>query len=181
MGFIERLSCLAPRHLTSGNYLHLVLLGTTSRGPISIDQAYEAATILAAPLWTPTHSLVIDTLQDLCEQDLLAVDEPPISLRITASGRRRLSEILSMGIPSPHTPFGQAGIRLKLAFLDHLPPDLRRRQLDGLIQAYECEIAARTSRCRAWHLSGDFGRAWLDQHIEGLEEGLTVLRRLSVA
>ncbi|CAA7613719.1 hypothetical protein [Magnetospirillum sp. SS-4] len=179
MGFIDRQPSIAPRLMTPSDYIWLAALGCAERGPITIEDVGLAVEALAGPLWSPTGQVVFDTVEALVEHGHLSCPPGEEKLSLTGSGRRRLLDLLTQPVPAPLSAFGQAGLRLKLAFLDVLPPILRRHQINGIIHAYECEMAARASRCAAWPFNGPLGRKWLDHHMDGLEDGLALLRRMA--
>jgi hypothetical protein len=179
MGFIERQPCTTIRPLNPCDYVWLAALGIAERGPITMEDVTLAVDALAGPLWTPVFQVVSDSITDMIEQGCLADEPDRDRFSLTASGRRRLSYLLSQPVQAPLSAFGQVGVRLKLAFIDVLPPILRRHQIMAVIRAYECEMAARAGRCRAWPLNGPMGRQWLDHHMDGLEDGLELLRRMA--
>lgn len=179
MGFIDRQPCIAPRLMTPSDYIWLAALGCAERGPITIEDVGLAVDALAGPLWSPTGQVVFDTVEMLVERGYLSVQAEDERLSLSGAGRRRLLELLTQPVPAPLSAFGQVGLRLKLAFLDILPPILRRHQLNGIIYAYECEMAKRASRCPAWPVNGPLGRKWLDHHMDGLEDGVALLRRMA--
>ncbi|MDO8606406.1 MAG: hypothetical protein Q7R40_07725 [Phaeospirillum sp.] len=178
MGFIDRHPCLAVRQMTASDYIWLATLGCAARGPIGIDDVGQAIAALAGPLWSPSGQVVFDSVEAILDRGLLLGDAAGDRLSITDSGRRQLSFLLTLPVPSPLSAFGQVGIRLKMAFIDILPPALMRHQIVGVIHAYECEVANRSVRCQAWPLNGSIGRKWLDHQVDTLEDGLALLRQM---
>jgi len=183
MGFVDRSPAVLVRPLNTRDYLALAILGSAARGPLAIDEVPALISGLAGPLWSPVHPLIHDAMDEMVVDGQLgttkAADSEHLRLTLRPSGHRRLHHLLALHIPGPLTAFGQVGVRLKLAFLDLLPPPMRRHQIGALIRAYDCEIAGRNRHCHAWPLSGSYGRQWLDGQMEGLEDSLTLLRDLA--
>lgn len=181
MGFVERRPALGRQVMTAGDYIRLAVLGAASRTPVSVDDAVRAVADLSGPFWTPVAQLVFDAIDDMLEAGLLNPVDRSSRLALSGDGTRLLHELITLPVASPLTTFGQVGIRLKLAFLDLAAPAMRRRQVEGILRACECEIASRGAACPAWRLNGPLGRLWLDHQMEALEETVEVLRRLARA
>ena len=179
MGFVECRPFLGHRVMTAKDYIWLAVLGAAERCPLSIDRVGEAVSDLAGSQWTPVSQLVFDAVAEMQADGLLTTETNPSILAVSAEGRRRLEGLLALPLASPITPFGQVGIRLKLAFLDLASPQTIRRQIAAILGACQCEIALRTSDCQAWRLNGPLGRAWLDHQVEMLEETSALLRGLA--
>lgn len=178
MGFVERRPALCRQVMTAGDYIRLAVLGAASRTPLTVDEAVNAVVDLSGPFWTPVTQLVFDAVDDMLEEGLLNQVDRSVRLALTGDGMRLLHELITLPVASPLTTFGQVGIRLKLAFLDLATPAVRRRQVETILRACECEIAGRGASCPAWRLNGPLGRLWLDHQMEALEETVAVLRRL---
>ena len=97
---------------------------------------------------------------------------------ITPQGRGILRMMLSLPIERPATPLGQAGTRLKLAFLDLAEPKDRRLHLADLIACHRAELAAQPDHCTACNAPGCFGRMWSEHHTDTLRRGLALLERM---
>lgn len=179
MGFIECRPVLGHRVMTARDYIWLAVLGAAERGPLTMDGAAEAVAALAGSLWAPVSQLVFDAVDEMLTDGLLNAMDRSSRLALTGEGRQRLHDLLALPLASPLSPFGQVGVRLKLAFLDLASPAMRRRQIAAILGACQCEIAARTAACPAWALNGPLGRAWLDHQVEMLEETATMLRGLA--
>ncbi|OAN52898.1 hypothetical protein A6A04_15475 [Paramagnetospirillum marisnigri] len=179
MGFIDRQPCFATHPLAATDYVWLAALGAAERAPITAEDVAAAVDALAGPLWTPVYELVSDSMSHMIDQGCLTPAADLGRYALTGAGRRRLVDLLSRPVQAPLSAFGQVGVRLKLAFADILPPILRRHQINAVIRAYECEMAARSARCKAWPLNGPLGRTWLDHHLDELEDGLALLRQLA--
>lgn len=175
MGFVDHQTCSAVHPLSAADYIWLAAMGSAERGPITLENVAQAVDSLAGTLWQPVFQVIADNVALMVEGDLL--DSQDGILALTGAGRFRLAQLLVQPVQAPLSAFGQVGVRLKLAFLDLLPPLPRRRQIQSLITAYECEIASRSARCRAWPLNGAIGRKWLDHHMDSLEDGLALLRQ----
>lgn len=178
MGFIECRPLLGHRVMTARDYIWLAVLGAAERRPLTMEAAAQAVKTLAGPLWSPVSELIFDAMDDMLAEGLLNSLDRSSRLAITGEGRQRLMELVALPLVSPATPFGQVGMRLKLAFLDLVPPSIRQRQIGSILTACQCEIATRTTACPAWELNGPYGRAWLDHQVETLEETVTILRKL---
>ncbi|KIL99526.1 hypothetical protein CCC_04042 [Paramagnetospirillum magnetotacticum MS-1] len=165
--------------MTARDYIWLAVLGAVERGPLSTDDAASAVGALAGSTWIPVSQLVFEAIDQMLEEGLLNPVERSTRLAITGEGRRRLHDLVAQPLTAPLSPFGQVGIRLKLAFLDLAPPVVRRRQIDAILRSCDCEIASRTASCAAWSLNGPLGRAWLDHQMDALEEMAQALRRLA--
>lgn len=168
------------RHpMTARDYIWLAVLGAVERAPLSMEEVERAVAALSGPAWTPVTQLIYDAVDEMLEDGLLNPVERSLRLAITGEGRRRLHDLVGQPLAAPLSTFGQVGIRLKLAFLDLVPQAVRHRQIDAILRACDCEIAARTASCPAWALNGPLGRAWLDHQVEALEELAQFLRRLA--
>lgn len=181
MGFIEGRTILNRQAMTARDYIWLAVLGAAERAPLTMDEVAQAVAALAGPAWMPVSQLSFDAMDEMLEGGLLNPVERSLRLAITGDGRRRLQDLVAQPLAAPLSTFGQVGIRLKLAFLDLAPAAVRRRQIDALLRACDCEIAARTAACAAWSLNGPLGRVWLDHQVDALEEMAEVLRRLARA
>lgn len=174
-----------PRPMESGDFIALAVLGASARGPASFEDIREAIAEIAAGPWTPVAELVSDRLEGLIGTGHLwarGSDGGP-RIVITAKGRKLLAALLGRPLPPPGAPLGQVGLRLKLAFLDLVTPAQRRCHLDGMICAYEDELADRQRRCAACPARslahGRFGRRWLDHDTERLHRDLALLRAMA--
>jgi hypothetical protein len=181
MGYVDHPSALASHQLTASDYVRLAILGCAVRCPIFPDDIVRSVESLAGPLWAPSGHLVLDAIEVMVGMGYLANGEGGLGLLITGPGRRALTGLLTQPVSSPLSAFGQVGIRLKMAFLDILPPILRRHQIAGLIHAYECDLATQTAGGESWPLNGVIGRNWLDHQMDMLEDGIALLRRLARA
>ncbi|ARJ65810.1 hypothetical protein WV31_09130 [Magnetospirillum sp. ME-1] len=181
MGFIEGRTIQNRRAMTARDYIWLAVLGAVERAPLSVDDAIQAVAALTGPAWAPVSQLIFDAMDDMLADGLLNPVERSTRLAITGDGRRRLHDLIAQPLTAPLSTFGQVGIRLKLAFLDLVPPAVRRRQIDALLRSCDCELSTRTSTCPAWALNGALGRVWLDHQVDALEETAEVLRRLARA
>jgi hypothetical protein len=180
MGFVDRQFSHAVSHLSAGDYLTLALLGSLARcRRLELEDLFAAATALGAPYWLPTSQLIDEALSSLRQAELIRHLANERALSITETGLDTLTCLLCRPVTRPLSAFGQAGMQLKLAFLDLLPPPWQHRQLDQLITAYECEIRQRNTSPSIWKLNGPFGQAWSDQNLDGMEESLGVLRRMA--
>jgi hypothetical protein len=178
MGFVDSSIAYHSRALTAGDYVQIAVLGCAAREPLEAEDLAQAVRTLAGHLWSPTAELIDEVAGSLLSGGGLALLPGP-RFQVTPTGRRRLLALLGQPVQGPLSAFGQVGVRLKLAFLDLLPEGARRHQVSALICAYEGEIAARGTRCTAWPINGSLGRAWLDHQMDGLEDGLTLLKRLA--
>lgn len=181
MGYIEARAVLSRHPMTARDYIWLAVLGAVERAPLSMEEVERAVVALSGPSWAPVTQLIYDAVDEMLEDGLLNPVERSLRLAITGEGRRRLHDLVGMPLAAPLSTFGQVGIRLKLAFLDLAPQAVRRRQIDTILRACDCEIASRNALCPAWTLNGPLGRAWLDHQVDALEEMAAFLRRLAQA
>jgi hypothetical protein len=181
MGFIEGRTNLNRQAMTARDYIWLAVLGAVERTPLTMDETVQAVCALAGPGWAPVSQLVFDAIDEMLDDGLLNPLERSLRVAITGEGRLRLLDIIAMPLAAPLSSFGQVGIRLKLAFLDLASPAIRRSQINAILRACDCEIAARNASCQAWGLNGTLGRVWLDHQVDALEEMAEVLRRIARA
>jgi hypothetical protein len=179
MGFIEGRTILNRQAMTARDYIWLAVLGAAGRSSLTMDEMVLAVGALTGPGWVSVSQLVFDAMDEMLEDGLLNPVERSTKLAITSDGRQRLFDLIATPLAGPLSPFGQVGVRLKMAFLDLASPATRRHQINAILRACDCEIAARTASCQAWGLNGPLGRVWLDHQVDALEEMAEILRRLA--
>lgn len=98
---------------------------------------------------------------------------------ITPRGRKVLERLSAQPTQAPGTILGQVGLRLKLAFIDLLPPRTRYAALETAIAAHEGELQSRRQHCDACPVRGEFGRLWFDHDCERLHHDIALLRSMA--
>jgi DNA-binding PadR family transcriptional regulator len=184
MGYLDRHppSLLpAGRPMGGGDFIWLAALGCAARRPIDTEAICQAIETISAGQWCPSGQLVCDCLDEMVRAGHLAVrgeGTDPL-FTITPAGHEVLSLMLSLPLNRPGAPFGQVGLRLKLAFLDLVDLTERQRHLESLICLYESELERRGESCADCPATGCFGRIWRNHDLEHLRRDLVMLRRLA--
>lgn len=101
-------------------------------------------------------------------------------LRITESGRAELAALLQAPLHGPINDFGKLVIALKLRFLDLLPAEAQRAQIDMLVEIYEGEVLRLTDLAQSGQdASGALGD-WIGHEMSQARERLAWFRDLRV-
>lgn len=134
----------APPSRELRDLIWLVALGLTSRHPSSLEDVCFALECLTTEHWLPPAHHVETALEDMDRSGHLTPIRSALRATrryvVTESGRQILIRLLIKPIDTPCALHGQVALRLKLAFLDLLPPEPRRALIACLIQDYEAEV-----------------------------------------
>ena len=135
--------------------------------------------------WTgPSLDLMGTSLEILRHEGLVeraggaSFTAPETELKITEAGRAELTALLQAPLSGPINDFGKLVIALKLRFLDLLPPESQRAQIDMLIEIYEAEVL------RLADLAKDSGEnlgalgGWITHEMSQAQERLAWFREL---
>lgn len=168
----------AGRDMGPRDFIWLAALGGAARGPIDAEAVSAAIEAIAAGQWLPTCQLVADCMDEMARGGNLS-ETADARYRLTATGRDTLSLLLSLPVPRPASVLGQVALRLKLAFLDLVDQHERRCHLEGMVCAYEGELAARQSPCATCAARGSYGQLWQSHDLERLHRDLALLRSMA--
>lgn len=165
------------RPMGPSDLLKLAALGITSRSATSAAEIHCAILDITDPFWAPVGDVVADSLSDMVEDGLLRRDGRS-GLMATDAGKELLADLFLRPTGRPGCLLERAALRLKLAFIDLAPSEIRRRYLESAIRDYEGEIAACERRCDDCRPAGHFGRQWRQHETERLRGDLSMLRHL---
>lgn len=99
-------------------------------------------------------------------------------LCITDAGRAELAALLQVPLSGPINDFGKLVIALKLRFLDLLPAEAQRAQVEMLIEIYEAEVLRLADLAKATgQNSGALGN-WITHEMTQAQERLAWFRDL---
>lgn len=185
MGFIRAIRPAVRAEMDARDFIWVVALGSAARTGVTLDGIRDAIDRLAGTLWSPVADLVGDAVEEMVRGGHLgaAVDRQDGERRFaaTAVGLRTLAALLRLAVPRPLTAMGQVALRLKLAFVDLLPADERRRQLEAAVAGYETELADRRGCAEGQPMQGDLGRRWFDHDTDRLRRDLALLRSMAAS
>ena len=164
--------------MTARGAIWLAVLGTASRTGVTQDEICRVAQHLAQPSWEPSNSLIDEAVYDLVSEENLTAS-PPLTgeprFVPTAKGASNFRRLMTTRIGHVQSPFGQACLRFKLAFLDLLPSRDRSVLLEKIARHYERELIVRRNRRQPFQ-TGLFGQSWQDQATESMRRDLVLLR-----
>ncbi len=169
--------------------VRLAALGMLARGPRRYGALSGEVRHFVSRWPGPSLDLMGSSLELLRYEGLVeraggeAFTAPDTELRITDSGRAELAALLQAPLSGPINDFGKLVIALKLRFLDLLPADAQRAQIEMLIEIYETEVLRLADLAKgAQEYSGALGD-WIGHETSQARERLAwfrdLLKRLS--
>lgn len=168
----------AVRELTPRGAIWLCALGAAARTGITQDGIGQTIAYLSQPSWEPSGDLIGQVVYDLVGEAHLT-PQAPLSgeprFVTTGRGRGAFMRLMMSRIGYTLSPFGQACLRFKLAFLDMLEAPLRSQLLELMARTYERELILRRNRGKPDSV-GLFGESWRDSENEHLRRHLVQLR-----
>lgn len=170
------------RTMETRDFIWLAALGSAARAPVTVGDVRAAIDRSAGALLSPVGQVIEDAVADMvCRGNLSTQLDGACEARFasTAAGQQTLARILGLAVPLPSSAMGQVAVRLKLAFVDLLPPWSRKREIDALIAAYEDEVIGRRLRCQTCPVRGTFGQMWFDHDLDLIRRELALLRRMA--
>lgn len=137
--------------------LWLLVLGLAGRAPVAPLDALRQAQALDGE-FTPTTEVVAAVVEEV-EASGAAERDRDGRLVLTAHGRGSLARLMTAPAPSLRTALGRVEARLRLGFVDLLPPAARPEVLDRLIAAARGDLAEAARRLDV-PAAGTVGRSW---------------------
>ncbi|MSO88918.1 MAG: hypothetical protein EXQ89_02950 [Rhodospirillaceae bacterium] len=170
----------SDRSLIPTEAVRLAALGLLAEAPVTYGELAVSVRRFISRLIGPSLDLMGTSLQLLRLEGLIELENAggaeSAPLRLTDSGRAELIRLLTSRVRAPINDVSKVVVALKLRFLDLLPPEERRAQIDTLIEIAEAE------RGRL----ADLGKqpetplfaGWLDQDLRHAESRLAWLNEL---
>jgi hypothetical protein len=125
--------------------LHLALLGGATRGVAEIDELIATTQALGGSFWQPTTEVITACLELLEARELVTIDSPPGAtslVRVSVTGFDYLAVLMRRDMRNVPEPLFHCLLGIKIALLDLLSPQDRKRQITALINRLESMIAA---------------------------------------
>lgn len=180
MGHVRHQEAAVPtRRMEARDFICLAALGTARRGAATRDDVCMAIDDIAGHLWTPVVEVVVGCIEDLLQGGALAAYGAGDRFITTGRGEEALSLLLALPIAHPACPLAQVALRLKLAFVDLVAPELRRRCMEQAAAAYQRALDGQARACGGCGAQGLFGRLWRDRDGERMERELATLRTIA--
>lgn len=169
------------RQLEAKDMIWIAALGSACRFPVRSEEIRATILTVCGALWKPVDSLVVNAIEEMIRAGHLRQSRPEDESRFTTTsqGKDVLRYLLCVPAQRPGVLLGQAGHRLKLAFIDLLPFSERRRQLQSAVAAHETELAVRRAQCADCQLRGAYGRLWFEHDCERLTCDIALLRSMA--
>lgn len=170
---------MAPRDaaMQAQDIIWLAALGVAARRPVPPETPLMAIHDIAGSLWSPVADVVTACIREMLCGGQLEMAATFDQVQTTAHGLECLERLMGVPLPGPRSILGHVGLRLKLAHLDLVSADTRRRVLGELITDHQKELAlARIDLGQIW--AGHHGRAWFRGDAERLRRDLCLLRTL---
>ena len=164
---------MAAGNMQARDLIWLAALGVGAREAFDLDQLGAVIDDLAGRIWTPVGDVMAGCLEEMHRSGSLNFDQGRYAT--TDQGRQILGLLLGQPSGPAGCPLGQVGLRLKLAFLDLVPPRERQDHLGPIIEACRGELAECRRRCELCATHGPFGRQWLRHETERLRRDLGLL------
>jgi len=182
VGFIGHvdMTALSKREMGARDFIWLAALGSSARGPATLEDICHAIDVITLGQWLPVGELVMASVDEMSRGGhLQPAPGPEQRLRPTRRGRETLSMLLAQPLARPASVFGQVGLRMKLAFLDLVAAEERRAVLDTLIAQFEDELARRQRGEDACPARGSFGDLWRGHDVERIRRDIALLRSMA--
>lgn len=183
VGHSEAEAIASMQVMTPGSAILLAALGAASRMGVTQDEIGQIIQFLSQPSWEPSTSLIDEAVHELVKEQHLT-GQPPLRgeprFVPTASGLSSFRRLMLTRIGHVPSPFGQACLRIKLAFIDLLAPNDRSQLLEIVARNFERELIQRRNRRPPFQI-GLFGQSWRDQETEHLRRDLVQMRTYAYA
>jgi DNA-binding PadR family transcriptional regulator len=160
--------------------IRLAALGMLAERPRPYAELASDVRHFASRIMGPSLDLLGPSLELLRHEGLVTAEgegrRTETVLRINETGREELDRLLRANMRAPLDDLTKLVVALKMRFLDHLPADDRRAQIDHLIELYDNEIVRLAElrdhdRDSCGHLA-----AWLDLEIAQIDARVAWLR-----
>lgn len=178
VGHSEAEAIASMQVMTPGSAIRLAALGAAARLGVTQDEISRVVQFLSQPSWEPSTSLVDEAVYDLVGESHL-IGQPPLQgeprFVPTSAGSSAFRRLMMTKIGNLPSPFGQACLRIKLAFIDLLPSCDRSQLLEIVARNYERELIVRRNRRPPFQV-GLFGQSWRDREMEHLRRDLVQMR-----
>ncbi|MDK9722157.1 MAG: hypothetical protein OEL53_13350 [Rhodospirillales bacterium] len=183
VGLSEPEAAAKTQEMTPRGAIWLAALGAASRMGVTQDEIGQIVQFLSQPSWGPSTSLIDEAVHDLVQESHL-IGQPPLQgeprFVPTVSGSSSFRRLMLTRIGHVPSPFGQACLRVKLAFIDLLAPSDRSQLLEIVARNYERELILRRNRRPPFQI-GLFGQSWRDLETEHLRRDLVQMRTYAYA
>jgi hypothetical protein len=166
----------SQRRMEARDFIWLAALGCGQRLPFDLEDLCLAIDDIAGQVWTPSVDVVAGCIEEMVRGGTLAPVGPAQDrFCTTEAGRQILALLLGQPCGQVGCPLGQVGLRMKLAFLDLAPNELRREHLDQIIAACRDALEECQRRCDICAAEGRFGQQWLRHEADRLRRDLGAL------
>ena len=168
--------------LIPSDAIRLAALGLLARRPRRYgDLSGEVRHFISR--WTgPSLDLMGSSLELLRYEGLVErpgdAAGPDAELRITDAGHAELAALLQAPLAAPINDFGKLVIALKLRFLDLLPAEAQRAQIEMLIEIYQAEVLRLTDLARSTENDSGALTDWIGHEMAQAEDRLAWFRGL---
>jgi hypothetical protein len=180
MGRVHHTEATVPTHrMEARDFIWLAALGTARRGAATLDDVCMAIDDIAGHLWTPVAEVVVGCVEDMLHDGTLAAYGTGDRFITTSRGDETLALLLALPMAHPACPLAQVALRLKLAFVDLVSTELRRRCMEQAAMSYQRALDGQARDCATCGARGPFGRLWHDQDGERLGRELATLRAIA--
>lgn len=175
MGWMSRHG--AQRRMEARDFIWMAALGCGQRLSFDLEQLCSAIDDIAGQLWTPSVDVVAGCVEEMVRGGTLLA-EGQDRFRTSDDGCQVLALLLGQTSGPVGCPLGQVGLRMKLAFLDLAPAELRRDHLEPLIESCREALDECLRRCDICAVDGHFGQQWLHHEADRLRRDLKMLLNL---
>ncbi len=177
----HRLSMVRPLDasrlpLESRDLIWLAVLGLAARRSVDLHDLPRSLAMLTGQSFQPTSEVISSCVEEmLAGGHVRLVDDATLTLQTTRAGCETLIRLVAQ--PAGDGVVG-IGRRVKLAFLDLLPPGDRLEVLETMIQ--DLEITVSDLEAQGWRCGrGCYGLAWQAHESAKLRADLAFLRMLA--
>jgi hypothetical protein len=162
--------------------IRLAALGILTAGPKKYGELAVEVRHFASRMLGPTLDILGTSIELLRYEGLIEPVGPRAApgqsltadstVQLTDTGRAAFKELLTSRVRAPLTDLSKLVIALKLRFLNVLPPDEQKSQLEMLVELTEAELARLNDLRAQYAESGDMLGDWLAQDIAQSEQRL---------
>ena len=154
--------------------------GVMTYGALATEVRLFTASFGGSPVDVMSSSIELLRFEGLIETVEEADDPGDVTVELTDAGRAMIGELLQATVRTGNA-YSKLMTALKMRFLDMLPADRRREQVEMLVEGRQGELA-RLIDLRGKLVDGNPGfLAWLDHEIGRIETDLSWLRGLGSA
>ncbi len=164
--------------------IRLTALALLRQGPRGYAQLADEVRHFTTRFWGPTLDIMASSIELMRLEGLIETAEEGETpgaalLRLSDGGESELHDLLRATVRVTTNDFNKLVVALKLRFIDLLPPDERRDQVETLIEMREGELARLCDlRATAHADEGSYFLRWLDHDVDRCERDLAWLRDL---